>query len=114
MTRVDGNGTIPSADRMRLRKNRDRTDALLQGMKQGLALLSILLLAPLAGIGRFSDPKVGEWTREFLARRASDQIPIFETMNRPFVFLPLSPAPRSVESLTPSTQHRTLTCLQHI
>ena len=34
-----------------------------------------------------------------LARRASDQIPIFDIMNRPFVFPPFSPAPRSLESL---------------
>jgi len=34
-----------------------------------------------------------------LARRASDQIPIFDIMNRPFVLLPFSPAPRSLESL---------------
>jgi len=48
MTRPVGKGMIPSGNRMTLMNSRDRSNAPLQRMEQGLALLSILLLAPLA------------------------------------------------------------------
>ncbi len=59
--------------------------------EQGICPLSSTVTSPLGILlPRAMDP---------LARRASDQIPIFDIMNRPLVFLLFSPAPRSLEFL---------------
>jgi hypothetical protein len=72
MTRPVGKGMIPSGNRMTLMNRRDRSNAPLQKMEQGLALLSILRLAPLAALHApeaTGEPRLDDGKRE------ADEVP---------------------------------------